>query len=340
MAKSTILSISKSTGFSVSTVSKVLSGKAKKSRISIETIKKIEDEAKKCNYTPSLLARSLRTNKTNMIGLIVPSIDNPFFSNLSSIIVKEAKKRGYTIILADTAENEASEIEYIDSLISRNLDGLIVVPCGSSSKKLELVNTKTPVVLVDRYYIDTSLQFVSTDNYIGAKLALQYFYDNGHKNIACIQGPKVATPVMNRIEGYTEFMKQHGLDKYICIEGNSFSIENGYIETKKILNKKNRPTAIFALSNTIGLGAYKAIKEMGLNIPNDISIICFDNYHYLDYLNPSMTRIAQPIDKIGLMATKTLIDSIENKNSDEDKSPIQVLLKPDLIIKDSVLNIQ
>jgi len=334
--KPSISSIAEATGFSRSTVSRALSGKASSCRISKETIDIIQKEAQKSNYVPSLIARSLRMNKTNTVGLIVPSIENPFFANIAGTIVKEAKSRGYTIILADTSENENNEIEYIKSLTSRKIDGVIIVPCGTEPDNLESINNNgIPVVLIDRYYRETSLSYVSTDNYKGATMAIEYLIKNGHENIACIQGVPSATPVVKRIDGYRDAMTKHGLEEYINIVGNNFSVQNGYIETKMLINKKKIPTAIFAMSNTIALGAYKAIKESGLKIPKDISIIGFDNYLYLDYIEPPLTRIAQPTDEIGILAVKTLIDFIEEKDQNECK----LLLSPSLIVGESVATI-
>lgn len=336
MKKSTIVSISEKTGFSPTTVSRVLNNKAKKYRISEKTISIIKDEAEKANYIPSQIAQSLRSRKTSTIGLIVPSIDNPFFSNIASIIVKKAKENGYTIILADTFEDEENEEEYLKALLSRNIDGIILVPSGSSPNKAESIEKNdTPVVLVDRYYNNTILPYISTDNYFGAKKAIEYLTSKGHQNIATIKGKPDATPTIQRISGYTDAMTKAGLKSYISISGNDFSIENGYRQTINLLNKKDRPTAIFAQSNTIALGVYKAIKEKGLQIPNDVSIIGFDNYHFLDFLEPPMTRIAQPVEEIAILAVETLINRINGNH----KINIQKLLEPILIKAHSVKDI-
>lgn len=294
------------------------------------------------NYTPSLLARSLRIKKTNTIGLIVPSIENPFFANIISVIVKEAKNKGYTIIIADTSEDDKIENEYIDSLVSRNIDGLIMVPCGNSQDKLQHLYNEIPIVLIDRYFLETPLPYVSTDNYLGAYLATKHLINNGHKNIHCIQGTPTSTPVIKRIEGYKKCMKENGLVDNISIGGDNFSVENGYAEMRKMFLKTTEPpTAVFALSNTIALGAYKAIKEFGYSIPNDISIICFDSHPYLDYIDPPLTRIVQPIDEIALLSTTIIIDKLENKDENTKlQDSDQILLKPSITIGRSVLNIQ
>lgn len=333
MKKETLITISQRTQFSISTVSRVLSGKAATYRISDQTVDIITKEAKRCNYTPNLLAKGLCTNKTNTIGLLIPDVDNPFFANIASVIIHEAKNNDYTIILVNTMENEKHEKEGLKSLLARSVDGIIVVPCGSSPEYLETIcKQATPILLIDRYFTETSLPYVCTDNYKGALDATQFLINNGHKKIACIQGVVHSMTVKERIRGYTDALRANGLDDYKHISGEDFSIQNGYIETKLILSSKNCPTAIFTMSNTILLGAIKAIREAELSIPNDISIISFDDNKYLDFLNPAITRVAQPTDNIGKLSIKILIKSIDNKELDS----IQILLPPSLIVRDSV----
>lgn len=336
MTNITIDAIAKATGFSKSTVSRVLNGNAKKYRISPKTISIIEKEAKISNYSPSLIARSLRMKKTYTIGLLLPNIDNPFFANIASVIIKETGNSGYTIILGDSQENEQNEIKSIDSLTSRNIDGAIIIPCGENVKHIDLANKRgTPIVLIDRYFEGTILPYVSTDNYLGASMAIEYLIKKGHKDIACIQGVESTMPTKQRVRGYKDVMVKNNLADFISVTGSDFSVENGYIETKKLLKRKTIPTAIFAQSNTIVLGAYKAIKEANLKIPENISVICFDDHLYLNYIEPIITRIAQPIGEISALATQILINNIEK----DEKEVAQILLPPTLIEGDSVLKL-
>lgn len=146
----------------------MLNGKAEKYRISPQTVERVKEEASRCNYIPNINAQSLRTNRTRTIGLIVPAIDNPFFANIASSIIQKAKEARYTVVLADSMENEANERENIASLLTRNVDGIILSPSGSDPNYLEEINdTKIPVVLVDRFFDDTTLPYVITDNYRG-----------------------------------------------------------------------------------------------------------------------------------------------------------------------------
>ena len=148
MSKETLISIAQRTGFSVSTVSRVLSGQAAKYRIS---------EAERCNYTPSLLAKGLRTSRTDTLGLLIPSIDNPYFAHIASIIVHEARAKGYKVILIDTSEDERNEREGVRSLLSRKVDGILIAPAGDDPAFLEATARQTPVVCIDRHFAKTSL---------------------------------------------------------------------------------------------------------------------------------------------------------------------------------------
>ena len=331
--KTTLDTIAKNTGFSKSTISRVLNNKAYASRISKETVETIVNEARRCGYTPNIVAKSLRTDKSQMIGLLIPSLSNPYFAEIASVIISESQKFGYTTIVADSMENENIQNASIATLLSRKVDGIITVPCGNNPTYLEQTNSQfVPIVLVDRCYENTTLPYVVTNNYRGGYMATSLLVRNAHKDIACISGPPTATTNKKRIEGYVSVLRENGLEDRAIITGNEFSVQNGYLETKLLLNNEKRPTAIFALSNNIGMGAIKAIREARLRIPEDISLISFDNYMYLDFLEPAVTRIGQPVGEMGKMAVKLLNESISNHR--EIKSQIE--LSPELITRESV----
>ena len=311
--KETLATIAERTGFSITTISRVLSGKAEKYRISKNNAAIIIAEAKKRNYTPSFAAQSLRTNKTNTIGLLLPSVANPYFANMSSVIISEAKNRNFTTIVLDSMENEENQNSGAKILLSRRVDGIIAAPCGADASMLEKINTNIPVILIDRHYENSKLPCVTTNNYKGGKDATSILISSGHKNIACIQGVITSLPNKRRVKGYLDALKEAGLDKYATVVGNNFSVQNGYVETKLLMEKTPRPTAIFALSNTIVLGAIKAIRETELKIPEDISIISFDNNIYFDYMTPAISRVSQPVEEMSKLATKLLFECIDQK---------------------------
>ena len=334
--KETLSSIARRTGYSVTTISRVLSGQSEKYRISEKAHREITEEAQRCNYSPNIIARNLRTNRTNTIGLLLPSVANPYFTDISSVIISEAHNYGYTTIVTDSMENEENQKANIAMLLSRRVDGIIAAPCGDNPELLEEINkTNIPVILIDRVFQNSRLPHVTTNNYLGGFEAANYLIRNGHKHIACIQGVKTSVPNKRRVAGYMDALRRVGLEENALVVGNEFSLQNGYLETKLLLNKSPRPTAIFALSNTIGLGAIKAIREAGLRIPEDISLIAYDNNIYMDFLVPPITRISQPVEEMAKLTSKILFESIEAGK----RMSTQIELAPDLIARESVMSL-
>ncbi len=325
--KETLSTMAKRLGYSATTISRVLSGKAEKYRISPDTVNAVLREARRCNYSPSVAAQSLRTRRSNTIGLLLPSVANPYFADMASVIITELNSAGYTTIVVDTMESEQRLSESARSLISRQVDGILAVPCGEKGMDLEMLSAQIPVVLIDRYYEDTSLPYVTTNNYQGGLDATRHLLSRGHTRISCIQGVQSSMPNKERVRGYVKAMEDEGLAQDIDIIGNEFSVQNGYLETKLLMSRAQRPTAIFALSNTIMLGALKAIREAGLRIPEDVALISFDNNLYMDYMTPSITRISQPVEDMAKLAVKILLDKIKgasNCGSQLRLSPIMV----------------
>lgn len=332
MRKSTLSDISKYTGFSPTTISRVLNGKSEQFRISSESQKKIMDAVRELNYRPNYVAQSLRNSATRTIGLLVPCIDNPFFANIASAVIGEAHKHSYPLMVIDTHESIEDENEAIDTLLSRNVDGIIMVPTSDDPTRLTKLAMEKPLVLIDRYFDNCELAYAATDNYRGALDATDLLIKAGHKEILCIQGTPQSITSRQRVEGYLDAMEKAGLSAHAMTCGNEFSTRNGYVETKLALNTGKRISAIFALSNTILLGVIKALREHDMKVPEDISIVSFDDNIYLDFLDPPVTRISQPIDSISMVAVKMLLDRIKGNPT----GPGGLLLQPSIILRDSV----
>lgn len=333
--KPKIVDIAKKSGFSITTVSRVLNGKADKYRISEETQHKIEIAAEELNYVPNEFARILRSGVSKTIALVVPSLKNPFFAEIASVVNMEVRKYNYITIISDSNDNLENEKEEVSYLSSRSMDGLLIVPCGNESEHLiKLQKNGLPIICIDRYFENTDLSYVSSDNYDGAYYASQYLIDHGHTSIACIQGVKHSKPNMQRINGFIDAMNNSGISSYI-VTGDAFSEQNGYLETKLLLQQKLIPTAIFTLSNTIAMGCIRALKEENIKIPDDISIITFDDNSYLDFIEPPLTCISQPVENICKIAVKILFSKI----LDNDNYPKYVLLKTKLKVRSSVKNL-
>ena len=165
-------------------------------------------EARRCDYTPSLLAKGLRMKRTNTLGLLIPQVSNPYFADIASAIIREARSHGYTVMVVDTMENEENEQEGIRTMLSRRVDGIVAVPCGRTPDHLEKVNRSVPVMLVDRSFERTSLPYVCTDNYRGGVEATRILLQRGHRRIACIQGVPHSMPNRRRVQGYLDALRQ------------------------------------------------------------------------------------------------------------------------------------
>ncbi len=334
----TINDISRETSVSTTTVSRVLNGYSRKYRISEETEQHVIEVARKFDYRPNHMAVSLRKKTSNLIGLVVPDLSNSFFTNIASIVTNELKKNGYSVIITDCGDDENTEVEVVQLLNDRRIDGLLVMPSGEQRNHLEdLFRQGIPVICIDRYFESSPLPYVATNNYSGAYEITKYLLHCKHTKIACIQGLPHVMPNSQRVKGYVDAMKDAGLEPF-SITGNDFSQENGYLETKLLLQKEQRPTAIFGLSNTIILGALKAMQEENLTVPGDMSMVTFDNAEYLSFLNPPMTSIAQPNSEIAQMSIKMLMRMIHKNDTLLTEKPEQILLNPTIIHRSSVEN--
>lgn len=333
--KPNIVDIASKSGFSITTVSRVLNGKADKYRISKETQQKIKNTAEELNYIPNEFARNLRTGKSKTIALIVPSLKNPFFAEIASAINTEVRKYNYITLIGDSDDNIGNEKKEILYLSSRNLDGMIIVPCGDEWEHLEKIQRKgIPLICIDRYFEGADLSFVSSDNYEGAYSATKYLIEQGHTSIACIQGVRHSIPNIQRVKGFVDALINSGITSY-SVTGDAFSEQNGYLETKLLLQQKEKPTAIFAFSNTIAMGCIKALKEEKVKLPEDISLLTFDENPYLNFIEPPLTCISQPVEDICKIAVKMLFSNI----LEHDITPKRVLLKTQLKVRSSVRNL-
>lgn len=332
--KVNIVDIARKAGVSISTVSRVLNGKAEQFRISEKSQQKIRETAKKLNYVPNQFAANLKSGKSNTIALLIPSLSNPFFADIASEINAEVRNRGYITIIGDSDENKDIENEELLQLQSRNIEGLVIAPVDQHWKGLKKLHDQgLPIVCIDRYFENLDIPYVSTDNYEGAIMATKHLLEYGHQNIACIQGAE-SVPNKLRIKGFTDAMIGAGI-KDCQIVGDEFSVQNGYRETKLLVQQRERPTAIFALSNTIAIGCIKALREENISVPDDISLITFDDHPFLDYLATPLTCITQPTREICRIAIKYLFFMLGNK----EIKMSQVLLKPELKYRKSVKRI-
>lgn len=331
----TIHDIAERAGVSLSTVSRVLSGKAQRYRISRKTQEQVLAVTKALNYQPNKLAQGLRLKKSHSIGLIVPDISNPFFACVTRIIQTTAFEMGYSLIVCNTNEDLATEIAQVELLKSKFIDGFIIMPVGTEYHHLEtLIRKKHPLVLLDRCFDELKTHSVVVDNYDGAYRATAHLIACGHEKIAIIQGLPNTYTNSERVRGYLDALRDHHLAANPqLIVGKDYRRENGYIETKFLLSLQERPTAIFTTSDLITLGAFQALAEDHCKIPDDISIVSFDDTDFAPYLIAPLTAVRQPKELMAESAVRLLIEAIDGKRQPEKQ---RVVLKPQLITRESV----
>ncbi len=330
-----IKELAKWLNLSATTVSRVLNGKGEDFRISKSTQKRIFDAAREHNYSPNMIARGLKLEKTQTIGLIIPDIANPYFASIAKTIEVELRKRNYSLILCDSMDDCKLEKELLTLLINRKVDGILLTPVGFESNYIEeYQNRGMTIVLVDRCFHDKQIPYITTDNYEGGKMAAEYLISMGHQRIACIQGIRGISANNDRMKGFAEFLKNHNITlSEQLMPGNNFGADNGYESTKMLMSLNNPPTAIFTLGNYISLGAMRALKEIGLKVPQNVSLISFDEQVYSAFLATPMTTIEQQLDEISRIAVQVLYDSISDKTKSQN---VSITVKPKLIIRESV----
>ncbi len=323
---------------SVSVVSRVLSGKAKEYRISDETEKAVRAEAKRRGFSVNHLARSLRLKKTLTIGFLVPDISNSFFSTIAQSVENVARKRGYSVILCDTEGNEEIERTSLENLAGRTVDGFLVAPVGLTSDHiLAIAKNETPLVLLDRIFPNTGLPYVTSDNFHGAYEGTRYLLEKGHRTIGFVQGIPDCQTSTERLKGHQMALTQFEVPfRQSLVAGDAFAEQRSYDSTLALLKRKPRPTALFVTSAVGALGAMRACAEAKLRIPQDISIIAFDDYAYAPLLSPPLTTIAQKSEAIGRIGCDLLIDWLEMGKRPEEGG---VVLKTSLVARASVREI-
>lgn len=315
----TIRDIAQAAGVSVSTVSLVLRGK--ECRISEETRRRIHQVAKQMNYVPNQVAVSLVTKKTHTIGLIYSDMLNPFYSELAVGVERNAQMNGYSLLICNCDEQVQRCINNISLLESRCIDGFILQPpetINASPDQLHALQEKlnactTPYVILDRAIHDVYHDYVAADHQLGGCLATEHLLKLGHKRIGCITGSLTDYGSKRRLSGYREVLEMHGIpyDPSLIYEG-LYQIETGYRGAKELF--KHDITAIFAFSDQIALGVQRAATEQGISIPEDLSLIGYDDSSIAHLCSVPLTTIRQPIELLGKRACEILMERISDNN--------------------------
>lgn len=319
---------------STTLVSIVLNGKSKQFRISDAMVEKVFDKVKEMNYTPNLNARNLRGGKTLLIGLIVTDISNSFFSTIARTIENKAHELNYTVIFGSSDENYKNTEVLIDVLLSKGVDGLIIVPCDGSERLIEkLIKGDVPIVLIDRYFKNLPASYACLNNIAATELATKHLIEQGYKSISLIAYKTEMSNIVDRITGYENVMKSEGLENYISVKRVSILSPKNDIDRaiNQLVNKSKTEAIIFA-TNTISVYGLHSLNSHKLKIPDDIAVVCFDGNDAFDLFYSPVTFIEQPIAEIAEEAINILFEKI--KTSEINKIST-VSVNPKLRIRES-----
>lgn len=317
--RASIKSIAESLGISTATVSLVLSNKATNGRVGDEMAKKIRETAKSMNYMPNGLARSLRVGHTNTIGLIVADISNPFFSALALHVQKKAEELGYTVIIANTNEEDQRMGKMIDILKSRQVDGYLIVPTENGEPYIsDLLDSKVPLVLVDRCFPHLHTSNVVIDNYGASYNATKLLIEKGCRNICLFIYKSNMQHIVERKNGYCDALKKAGLyrEEYL-FEVDYFHINEDITKgIDHILSLGNQVDGIFFTTNTISIIGIKDLLNRGVKVQEDMQVVCFDKSDAFDFMDITIPYVLQPIASMGRQAVDILVNQITRKEPD------------------------
>lgn len=315
---------------STSTVSHVING----SRfVSDEIREKVMRVVAELNYTPSAVARSLKVKETNTIGLLVTATNNPFFAEVMAGVEQYCQQHHYNLIIATTGGDAKRLQQNLQTLLHKQVDGLLLM-CGDSRFNAdEQLAISVPLVVMDWWFTELNADKILENSELGGYLATKALIEAGHREIGIITGNLKKSVAVNRLKGYEKALLEADIppNPNWIIESH-FDFEGGIAGMQKLLAASHRPTAVFCCSDTIAVGAYQVLQQQGLRVPQDMSVIGYDDIELARYLSPALSTISQPKAELGKLAVETLLQRI--KNPDENYRTL--VLEPKLIHRGSV----
>ncbi|MFZ6029202.1 MAG: LacI family DNA-binding transcriptional regulator [Chloroflexota bacterium] len=297
--------------------------------------RRVRQAAEQLGYTPNALARSLRSKQTHTLALVLSDITNPFWTTVARGVEDVASEAGFNVILCNTDESEAKQTGYLQALIQKQVDGVLLVPASSDSRSIEyLQNQRVPLVLLDRSLPRVKADVVRGDSEEGAYQLVNLLVSLGHREIATLGGPAGISSADERVAGYRRALLEAGLnvDESLIHRG-EFTLAGGYEMMQALLAARpdRLPTAVFAGNNFIAVGALKAVREAGFSVPEDISMACFDDLPVYLIVEPFWTVAAQPAYELGQRAARRLIERL----SEPAEEPREIVLPVSIIERKS-----
>lgn len=331
MPAATIQDVAKIAGVSVATVSRVLN---QSSSVAKNTRDVVLEAIKQLDYRPNFLARNLRRTETKMVLVLLPTIANPFYSRIVKGIEDVALKNGYNVMLCNTDSDVGRERVYIELLKDRRADGIIFMAPEMDEQELTALGAEFPVVQCCEYKESVPLPLVAIDNFDAAEKATRHLLSLGHRRIGLITCRNSFVSTIRREQGYKSALEAANIepDEQLVTYGD-YSFKSGQRAAIQLLGMKDRPTAIFAISDTMAIGALRAAREKSLFVPEDLAVLGFDNISFASMCDPMLTTVSQPKYDLGCTAMDLLLREIRG----ELKEPMDIVLENELIIRESTM---
>ncbi|MBC7811253.1 MAG: LacI family DNA-binding transcriptional regulator [Burkholderiales bacterium] len=327
----TIKEVADHAGVSVATVSRVIN---KTGYVSLDLQERVVEAMKTLHYRPSALARGLRRQETQTVGVLIPQLDQPFFSALAYAIEQTLFASDYRALICSAEESQSKEVAYVEMLLRQRVDGVILVPTSHSTDSVQrLLEQNVPMVLVDRDIPELTINRVLSDNQQGGYEGATHLIELGHERIGVIHTPLSSEAMAQRVRGVREALDESGIayNGALFIAGTSHQFEAGYTAAMELLRQTPRPTAIFALTDVMAMGAMRAAAELGLSLPDDLSVMGFDGTPLSEYSIPALTTVAQPTYQMGETAATLMLRQMQ----EEEASVESVMLETTLIVRHS-----
>jgi LacI family transcriptional regulator len=332
----TIKEIARRANVSIATVSNVITGAV---RVSPELRQRVEAAIAELDYHPNYIARSLKMNRTRLLGMVISDITNPFFPQLVRGAEEVALGNNYLLVTFNSDDRSDREKKILSVLRNRRVDGvlLVVAPDGEGQSHIkDLIKARVPLVCLDRLPKDLQVDSVTVDNAGGSRECVQHLISLGHRRIGIVTGPTLLQTAQERLDGYRQALTEHGLtvDPGLVVQGD-FRAESGYSLGRRLLESPRRPSALFISNNMMSLGVLRALEDLRLRCPEDVAIAIFDDLPFLFAFRPHLTAVSQPAYEMGRAATELLLRRIEGK--EESPEPVSIRLKTELKIRESTI---
>ena len=333
----TIKDVAKYTGLSIATISKYING----GNVLDQNKEAIQEAIEVLNFRVNELARGLKTNKTKTIGILIPNLEQAFCTSIVSNVENILLKQGYSTIICDYKENAELERKKLQFLVNKMVDGIILMPLGDGEEDQSIIqgviDDGVVVVLIDRVLKDVECDVVLVDNLNAAYGAVEEFIIRGHKRIGIITGPEDVYTSQERLKGYFRVHEDYSMEvQEDLIKKGDFKINSGYNLLKELMEVSEPPTAVFVTNYEMTLGAIMAINDSNIVVPDELSIIGFDNLELARVVKPPLSIVIQPMQGIGETSAEVLLKRL---NGDMSNFPSRFRLKAELLVKESVRNI-